>query len=89
MTKSWNDYSPLSRPWRDCEAFVLAEVVEEHSGLQKGEFIIQSDCYNADQDRWLECDGEFLKVHKWQTISFPKPPRSYKKATSTVIHQFA
>lgn len=75
-----------TRPFEDCEVFVIAEVLEDCEGFRKGDRILQTDWYNAEADMFHECDDEWFRVLMWQYIEFPEVPVGYE--VDEIIHTF-
>ena len=78
----------MNHPTEDCEAFILVEMLEDADGFRKGDILMSTDWYNAEEDTWLGVK-DYHKVLKWQQITFPPVPKEYEGRVQTVIHTFS
>ncbi len=77
----WNKSD--AHPDHDCEVFVIAK------DLERGEKICQIDFYNAEEDCFLDCDGEKMCILYWQEIRFPElPPELQDEKIPVLVHIF-
>lgn len=77
-----------NHPTEDCEAFILTEMLEDADGFQKGDIVMSTDWYNAEQDIWFGLK-DYQKVVMWQPITFPPVPREYVGRVQATIHSFS
>lgn len=61
-----------SRPKDDCEAFVIIEADEDTEDFKKGDILVQTDIYNAQEDKWLHNDND--RILMYQEIVYPEVP---------------